>query len=327
MSGPHRAYLDHGLAQGQVPKITAASVDWMANSGRLATVAAALRKAAGSGDLLGGQTGPAMFEAMMESSKRLDFHSKQMEKGYNALVDSRTMLQDARDARDAIDQDLPPHTKQTYKPDPDLDDAENQIAKTMYDNNQSTVASSREEEREQRARKVVENFDTSYQHPIKVMQQIYGYEEPLPGSTPAVDNGIGDDLPPGTATPPGPRDPRSRPGLRAHPDRRAHPGRRSPRCHPSPRCRPSRPCRPSRLSRPIPRSPRTHRTRSRPPRRTRSRPSRRARSPRRVRTRQTCRAPTEAAAPTPAASRAPFPAACWAASRVSPASAAWSADW
>ena len=204
MSGPHRAYLDHGLAQGRVPQITAASVDWVTNSGRLTIVATALRKAAESGNLLGGQTGPAMFEAMMESSKRLDFHAAQMQKGYGALIDARTMLDDARDARDKIDQDLPPHQTQPYKPDPDLSDSDNQVAKTMYDNNQSSLSATREEQREERARKVVENFDASYRHPIKVMQQIYGYEEPLPGSTPAVDNGIGTHHPPGTSLPPHP---------------------------------------------------------------------------------------------------------------------------
>ncbi len=190
MTGPHRARLDQGLASAQLPRLNEAVTGWFSSMNALSLVSAALRKAAEAGNLIGGRTGPAMFAAMNDSSARLDGHAEQMSKGFAALMDARASLEAAREARDAIDRDLPPYSPRTYTSDPDLTPADNEVARSLHDHGEQSAAADREAQREARARQVADDFERSYEHPVAVMKEIYGYEPP-PDRPVHVDRGIG----------------------------------------------------------------------------------------------------------------------------------------
>lgn len=191
MTGPNRQHLEQGLATAKPGRVHGALTDWVDTGTKIGTVALALHKAAQAGDLLGGQTGKAMFEAMMASSERLVFHVDQMKKGVGALQDAQDALEKALAARDKIDADLPPYEQTKYVANPDLSDDENTNAKSLHDNAETTAFADREARREERAAKVAEHFETRFAHPIKVMQEIYGYTAPPAAPTPTPDNGIG----------------------------------------------------------------------------------------------------------------------------------------
>lgn len=201
MSGPNRQYLDAGLDEARTHRVVTASDNWRTAGNQVSLVARALYKAAHAGSGLGGQTGEAMFAAMMASSKRLGEHVEQMGKGVVALDDAQEAIQQALDARGKIDSDLPPYEKKPYKADPEDTDADTVNKKAMHENAETTAAATREERREQRARHVAETFEKRFEHPIKVMQDIYGYEPPTT-TEPKVDNGIGTPTRGGYQSPP-----------------------------------------------------------------------------------------------------------------------------
>ncbi len=189
--GPARQRLDEAVDTAKAGRVATGQDQWHNASERLGKVADHMRQAAHLGLDIKGDAGKKMFETMLDSANRLDRRADQMEKGKGALRDTTAAIMMARAARDEIDTALPPLEPEQFSPPQGYDDLPAWRQTEMRQNHgetQSGLVEKREQEREDAARQVAQDFEKDYQPPIKVMQQIYGYEPPPPappGDVPA----------------------------------------------------------------------------------------------------------------------------------------------
>ncbi len=188
--GFQRQRLDEALDTAKPGRVGNGEDQWRIASRRLSKVATHLRQAAHLGLDIKGDTGQAMFQTMLESANRLQRRATQMERGGGALRDTSTAILMARASRDDIDTRLPPLNAEPFSAPQGYDDLpawRQTEVRNKHDQTQSGMVEAREQEREDAAKKVAEDFERDYQPPIKVMQEIYGYEPPPPappGSAP-----------------------------------------------------------------------------------------------------------------------------------------------
>lgn len=181
--GYQRQRLDEALDTAKPGRVGSGEDQWRIASRKLSQVASHLRQAAHLGLDIKGDTGQAMFRTMLESANRLERRSQQMERGGSALRDTASAIIVARAARDEIDTRLPPLTPEPFSAPQGYDDLpawRQTEVRNRHDQTQTGLVEAREQEREDAARKVAEAFERDYRPPIKVMQDIYGYEPPPP---------------------------------------------------------------------------------------------------------------------------------------------------
>lgn len=203
-NGPQRLRLDAALSQADEAVVTSnGSVEWATAAARLQYVSEALRTAADTGLGIGGQTGPAMFEAMRRSAKNLDERISLFLEGKAALDSAATTIEQVRRQRDRLDTD--PETAAIADPGEFRDDPEWDDEKRLREQSRHTAAASafadREALREQRAREIAEEFDRRYDEPIAVMKKIHGIPDPEPETV----SGDGGAAGGGRGSVPGPR--------------------------------------------------------------------------------------------------------------------------
>lgn len=209
--GPERLRLDAALDQADAFTVRwNGALDWKAANDRLEEVVLALRRAAEDGLSIGGQTGPAMFNAMRRSADNLEERVTLFRRGQDALDQASAAITAITIQRDQIDSDpatAPLMDPGSFSDNPEWDD-EKRMSEQGKHNAAVSAFQEREALREQRAREIAEEFDRRYEEPIAVMKSIHGLpdpEEPGGQDGPGGGNGPGARAPiPGGRGPSGP---------------------------------------------------------------------------------------------------------------------------
>ncbi|MGV3561971.1 MAG: hypothetical protein ACO1ON_01705 [Nocardioides sp.] len=216
--GPERLRLDAALDQADAFTVRwNGALDWKEANDRLDDVVKGLRRAADDGLTIGGQTGPAMFNAMRRSADNLEERVALFRRGQHALDQASAAITAITIQRDQIDSDpatAPLTNPGSFSDNPEWDD-EKRMTEQGKHNAAVSAFQEREALREQRAREIAEEFDRRYEEPIAVMKSIHGLPDPEePGGQ---DGPGGGDGPSARAPIPGGRGPSGTTGTTYHP--------------------------------------------------------------------------------------------------------------